>query len=374
MPRSVIVFDADPNTTPDISVVLSRYLKEPAKTSTEQQEELVVEGGVGDDDDEGEDAAEDMDEDPPPTSDTAPNATTGGTLAEAGTTTTNTGNVDDEATTQPPPRKKKKSAPAPLLAPSHFPSFTDYLFAKYSSGVAGGSSDSDGSVSYTGSCYREDEFLDDEELRNEVETELGPKAGDSNTGTDETNSEDRFRVDVLKVTSPKKRGRPSSEVDAGDVEEVTNRYIAVKQAKETGHEALRKLLNYPKATTVDIAVPAELNAKGEVTFTHTQFGEKTVKIPDGVTGTYSVALYPTCDYTLAEKKALHDFSVTYDDFVNVEAEYAKRAMKSKGEFKGYKKREVRQRYSTPLPERGVRVAQTLFSPPRFARRGHSGAS
>ena len=42
---------------------------------------------------------------------------------------------------QPPPRKKKKPAPPPLLAPSTFPSFTDYLFAKYSSGLPGGDED-----------------------------------------------------------------------------------------------------------------------------------------------------------------------------------------------------------------------------------------
>lgn len=115
-------------------------------------------------------------------------------------------------------------------------------------------------------------------------------------------------------------GRPANEAVAGDVEKLTERYTLAKETKDEAFASLRELLKFPEPTAVHVPIPEDIGAKREVKFDHERLGSKVVKVPEGVVGSWATSLYPSCDYTIAEKKALHDYSVTYDDFVNVEAE------------------------------------------------------
>eukprot|EP00518_Triparma_eleuthera_P014450 CAMPEP_0182468070 /NCGR_PEP_ID=MMETSP1319-20130603/14923_1 /TAXON_ID=172717 /ORGANISM="Bolidomonas pacifica, Strain RCC208" /LENGTH=376 /DNA_ID=CAMNT_0024668233 /DNA_START=184 /DNA_END=1311 /DNA_ORIENTATION=+ len=352
---SIVVFEAPLHSTPDIGLVRSRYVSSASSapqnsTAVADQEAEVVGGDDGndDDDDDGDDEGD---------GDSNPDSGGGGNemdVDDKGAADKKGGEGDGASqqqgksaspSEQPPPRKKKKPAPPPLLAPSNFPSFTDYLFAKYSSGLPGGDEDEDGSEgSYQGSVYKEGgsefgDFVDDDDLKDEVENELGPQ-NDKDGAADNPEGADDFRVDMLKPASPKKMGRPANEAVAGDVEKLTERYALAKETKDEAFASLRELLKFPEPTAVHVPIPEDIGPKREVKFDHERLGSKVVKVPEGVVGSWATSLYPSCDYTIAEKKALHDYSVTYDDFVNVEAEYAKKIMKNKGEFKGYKKREV----------------------------------
>ena len=100
----------------------------------------------------------------------------------------------------------------------------------------------------------------------------------------------------------------------------SSQYNSAKETRDKAFASLRELLKFPEPTVVHVPVPEDIGDKREVKFNHERLGSKVVKVPEGVTGTWATSLYPTCDYTIAEKKALHDYSAVYDDFVNVEAE------------------------------------------------------
>ena len=227
---STIVFEAPLHSTPDVALVRSRYVAAnvsapPTSTTVADQEAEVVGGDGGNDDDE-EEEERDMDVDGDEAKKNSSDDASPRGEGDGGGDGAPQQGLNASSSEQPPPRKKKKPAPPPLLAPSNFPSFTDYLFAKYSSGLPGGDDDEDGSEgSYQGSVYKEGgsefgDFVDDDDLKDEVENELGPQ-DDKDEATDDSKGADDFRVDVLKPASPKKMGRPASEANAGDVEKLT---------------------------------------------------------------------------------------------------------------------------------------------------------
>ncbi|GMI02357.1 hypothetical protein TrVE_jg9027 [Triparma verrucosa] len=332
MSKSLIVFTCSLSSTPSINTVLSRYVHVSDSSNvppTADPEDSDEDESNDDEDNDGltlihDDEEEDKRE------------TKGDRI---GSTQINQ-EKNTQGNEQQPPKKKPKKAPPPAsLQSSTFPSFTDYLFAKYSSGVPPASSSGSSSnsvVSYAGSCYLDDEFVDDVDLRETVETELVPEeSNDSNLG----NENGEFYVTTLQSSSPKKRGRkPKTTETEEDLTSLKSSYASLKTSMTSSRSSLLLLLNPPPPVSLSITLPPTLPSTFEYKLTHSIYGPLTIPLPPSSLPStilkYEHTPLPE-NLSVAHKAKLYSYSCDYDCYVDKYVEYSSKILKKK-----IKKREV----------------------------------
>ncbi|GMH87338.1 hypothetical protein TL16_g10825 [Triparma laevis f. inornata] len=315
-PKASIVFTCSIDSNPVIKTVLDRYIIDDAAPPHNSDDDKLpdVEGGEGDDDvDLDEDQHQDTSMADDPDGDGENNESDGPNPDEPDAGSAAPAGEEDEA--NPAPKKKQK---------------------KYSTGLAPPSSDDSSEGSYDGSCYNEDDFVDDVDLRETVSSELVTEET-SNLGLENENGQ--FYVASLTPNSPKKRGRkPKAATEkATGTNEITEQHAAALAKFETERTELKKLLNSAEPTTIEVKLPDDFTGP-EHKIDDPTHGALTVPVSSsnavGSTFNFTFTKLPS-NLTVSQKQKIYEYSNTFEEYADAKIKYSGSVLKVK-----LKKRDV----------------------------------